>query len=156
MAKKASKKSKKASKKKSSKKSGKKQSELPKRLSRFEYDLGKLSFVFGIVLSILVGFLMGANPRQEITVGMGITLSILFLLGLIVGLLNITTKEVNEFLLASITFLVAASVNVFVISITLATWGAILNQVFTALNIFVAPAATVVALKAMYDLAKQR
>lgn len=120
-----------------------------------DVNIGKMSFLFGLGLSIIVGLIVGLL-NLKMTLGVGITFAIIFILGLLVGLLNITTKEVNEFLIASIAFMAAAGVNVFVISLTLPTFGGIVKQIFFALSIIVAPAATVVAFKAMYELAKNK
>ncbi|MBI1972388.1 hypothetical protein HYS50_00085 [Candidatus Woesearchaeota archaeon] len=77
----------------------------------------------------------------------GMTLWILAVLGLIVGLLNVTGKESHLFLVASIAFLVSAQgLNV--------VWDA-LKPYVSNIMIFVAPAAAVVALKALYDIAKE-
>ncbi len=150
--------SKKASKKTSKKVSVKKKSDkkiITKSVDKLEFDVGKLSFIFGIFLSLLVGIILGTG-NFKLSLGVGIAYSIIFILGLIVGLLNITVKEINEFLIASITFLVAAGLNVYVIKLTLPVFGGLIEQVFFAMGIFVAPAATIVALKAMYELAKKR
>ena len=94
--------------------------------------------------------------NAKLSVGVGIAYSIIFVMGLIVGILNITVKEVNEFLIAVIAFLVAAGINVYVIKLTLERFGGLIDQVFNAIAVFVAPAALVVALKAMFDMAKKR
>jgi len=130
--------------------------ETKKKIQEFEYDFGKITFVFGIMLSIIVGLALGTMSSIKMTAGIGLIYSIIFVLGIIVGVLNITVKEVNEFLIASITFLVAAGLNLYVINITLPKFGAVIQQIYFALGVFVAPAATIVALKAMYELARNR
>ena len=124
-------------------------------IKKIEYDVGKLSFVLGLILAIIVGVLLGLS-NAKLSVGVGIAYSIIFVMGLIVGILNITVKEVNEFLIAVIAFLVAAGINVYVIKLTLERFGGLIDQVFNAIAVFVAPAALVVALKAMFDMAKKR
>ena len=143
------------SRKKSTKSSSKKK--IPKRSKKQELilDIGKGGFVFGIILAIIVGILLG-TANVKVGLGVGITYSIIFALGLIVGILNITVEEINEFLIAAITFLVAAGVNVFVIKMTVPFFGGIIEQIFIAIGVFVAPAATIVAIKAMYELAKKK
>jgi len=126
---------------------------LIKNPSTPSFDVGKMSFLAGLGLSVVIGVIIGVL-NLKMTLGVGITFAIVFILGLLVGLLNITTEEVNEFLLASIAFMAASGVNIFVISLTLPQFGGILKQIFFALSIFVAPAATIVAFKAMYALAK--
>lgn len=125
-------------------------------LETFEYDFGKTTFVFGVLLSIIVGVILGNMSDAKLTTGIGLIYSVIFVMGLIVGLLNITVKEINEFLIASITFLVAAGINLYVLQMTLPKVGAVIQQIYFSLGIFVAPAATIVALKAMYELAKNK
>jgi hypothetical protein len=120
-----------------------------------EIDAGKFSFVLGLALAIIIGVILGVS-NAKLGLGVGITYAIIFVLGLIVGILNITIKEVNEFLIASITFIVAAQLDIYVINMTLPALGALIAQIFVAIGIFAAPAATVVALKAMYELANKK
>jgi hypothetical protein len=118
-------------------------------------DIGKVSFILGLGLMIVVGIIVSlADPKMD--AALGITYAIIFLLGIVVGLLNITITEEKEFLLACITFLVAANANFFVITLTLPSFGGLVKHIMLALSVFVAPAATIVALKAMYTLAKKR
>ena len=126
------------------------------KIKKFEYDFGRIAFIFGILLSILVGIIIGMNPNTKMNMGIGIIFSIIFVMGLLVGILNITIKEVNEFLIASITFLVAAGINLYILQITLPVLWTIISEIYFTLGIFVAPAATVVAIKAMYELAKNK
>ncbi|MBW2998564.1 hypothetical protein KY321_03410, partial [Candidatus Woesearchaeota archaeon] len=79
--------------------------ETKKKIQEFEYDFGKITFVFGILLAIIVGLALGTMSEIKMTAGIGLIYSIIFVLGIIIGVLNITIKEVNEFLIASITFL---------------------------------------------------
>lgn len=82
------------------------------------------------------------------------------LLGLIVGLLNITEKELSQYLLASLTFLVSAST----LSITLTKvvgnlplvgeWLVFIDPFLVNLTLFITPGAGIVALKALYNLSK--
>ncbi|MBT3304024.1 hypothetical protein HN592_01660 [Candidatus Woesearchaeota archaeon] len=141
--------------KKSSVKSRSKKAPKRSKKQKIILDIGKGGFVFGIILAIVVGILLGTS-NVKLGLGVGITYSIIFLLGLIVGILNITVDEINEFLIAAITFLVAAGVNVFVIKMTLPLFGGVIEQISVAIGVFVAPAATIVAIKAMYELAKKK
>ena len=119
------------------------------------FDIGKLSFVFGVFLSLFFGVIIGTQDAK-LTLGIGIVYGLIFVLGLIVGIMNITVEEINEFLLACIAFLAAGSLNVFFISGALPVFGGIIQATFVSLSTFVAPAATIVAMKAMYELARKR
>lgn len=119
------------------------------------FDVGKLSFVFGVVLSLFFGVIIGTQDAK-LTLGIGIVYGLIFILGLIVGIMNITVEEINEFLLACIAFLAAGGLNVFFISGALPVFGGIIQATFVSLSTFVAPAATIVAMKAMFELARKR
>ena len=101
---------------------------------------GHWAFLIGVVLAIIAGFV---PQLQTPTVTW-----ILVLLGLIVGLLNITAKEIQEFLIAAVALIIAASAasDIIALGLTMAT---ILGNIVT----FVFPAALLVALKTVWQLA---
>lgn len=99
--------------------------------------IGSLAFIIGLVISIIFGL---RGPAA------GLTMIILAVLGLIVGLLNVTHKESHIYLVAAIAFMISASS---LTSITSSVGGITEN-----IKTFVAPGAAIVALRALYDLAK--
>lgn len=109
--------------------------------------VGPWSFVLGLIVAIV-----SALTRQVFWM--------LGVLGLIVGLLNITDKEVTKYLLASLTFLMSANA----LSITLGRlvdlvpfigrWMGFIDPLLANITIFVAPGAAIVALKALYSVSK--
>ncbi|VVB81516.1 Uncharacterised protein [uncultured archaeon] len=101
---------------------------------------GHWAFLIGVALAVIAGF-VPALQKPSVT-------WILVLLGLIVGLLNITSKEVQEFLIATIALVVAASsaVNIF-------TTGSVMYMILANIVTFVFPASLIVALKAIWQLA---
>ena len=103
---------------------------------------GHWAFLIGVVLAVIAGFV---PQLQTPTVTW-----VLVLLGLIVGLLNITAKETQEFLIATVALVIAASTasDIIALGITMAT---ILGNIVT----FVFPAALLVALKAIWALASE-
>jgi len=104
--------------------------------------IGHWSFLIGIVLAIIAGFV---PQLQTPTITW-----VLVLLGLIVGFLNITAKEVQEFLIATIALVIAADAAADIIALGL-TMSMILSNIVT----FVFPAALLVALKAIWTLASE-
>ncbi len=104
--------------------------------------VGRYAFLIGVVISILAGFLSSDW-----------IFAILTLLGLIVGLLNVTSKEVQSFLLAAVSLVIVAGLGSDRIT-SLPQVGDILGRVYTALLTFVSPAAIIVALKSIFSLAK--
>lgn len=116
-------------------------------------SMGVYAFLLGIVIAIIAGFLMPGN---------GMAVLVLAVLGIIVGLLNITDKEAVAYLIANIAFVTgAAGLNAVIIAIggmtgPLAMVFTPLAAVVSYLVSFVAPGAAVVALKAIYVLAKDQ
>ena len=103
---------------------------------------GHYAFMAGVVLAIVLAFI----PQLKGDV----TIWILVVLGVIVGLLDITHKETHAFLVASVTLIIASSA----ISLTLASIWIGLTAILANIIVFVAPAAIVVALKTVYVLAE--
>jgi len=111
---------------------------------------GVWAFLIGLILAIVVALLGGKEEPWVI-----ITLAIL---GLIVGLLNVTGREIQKFLVATIAFLLSfqALGNVLgQLSTTFGTWTGFIGNFFNLVSIFMAPAAIVVAIKALFTVAKE-
>jgi len=109
--------------------------------------VGHLAFLGGVAVAIIAGILpLGANAAW-------IQL-ILVLAGLVVGFLNVTAKETSDFLIAAVALLAAnAGGKVFEL-INVFNIGMYLNAIVGNIAVFVAPAAVIVALKAVNELAK--
>lgn len=111
--------------------------------------IGEWSFIIGVLIAVIIGLFAG-NLRGN-ALGDWLPL-LLVVLGLIVGLLNVTEKETTPFLVAAgallVTGLVGDTLN------TIPTIGPSLEGVVKQIGVFVAPAAIVVALKAIQSLAK--
>ena len=103
--------------------------------------LGHWAFIVGIVIAIIAGLV----PAWQIPT----VTWVLVILGLIVGLLNITAKETVEFLVAAIALMLIGSAG------AIPALGTIVLSILANIVAFVAPAALVVALKAIYELAKK-
>ena len=101
-------------------------------------------FLLGIVLSILAGFW---------PLGPGLT-SVLIVLGLVVGFLNITSGETTSFLLAVVSLVIVNSFGGNVLG-SVQVVGAPLARILNAIVVFVVPATIVVALRAIYSLAHE-
>jgi quinol-cytochrome oxidoreductase complex cytochrome b subunit len=99
-------------------------------------------FFLGIIIAILAGFFRNVvDPRVLVTT--------LILLGLIVGLFNITAKETHQFLLAAIALMLAGIVNLSLIPII----GDLLRAMLSNIVVFVVPGAIIVGLKTIWQLA---
>jgi hypothetical protein len=115
---------------------------------------GEWAFLLGVVLALIIG-LFSAQLGEAQAYVMGV----LVILGFVVGLLNIKEKEVNSFLIAAIALLALLNVLgpieatlklVPEVGTIVAEW---LSGFLGAIGAFVAPAALVIALKAIYNLA---
>lgn len=112
--------------------------------------LGEWSFIVGIVLAIVVG-VFSANLGSWT----GNLTLLLVILGLIVGFLNITEKETTPFLVAAAALMLTATSVTTLNSIDLGVGlGKYLAGIVSQIAVFVAPAAVIVALKAIRSLAK--
>lgn len=102
-------------------------------------SVGRIAFYVGLVIAIVAGWM------QLGTTG----IIALVVLGLIVGLLNVTGKETNRFLLATLVLLVAgvALKDMF---------GNIVASILNAYIVFTAASGLVVALKEVYAIQKSK
>jgi len=110
--------------------------------------LGEWVFILGVVIAIISGLAyqaMDATSASYITV-------VLVILGLVVGILNIKDKEIFNFLIATIAIVAVGAANLNQIPII----GSYLGYMVLNIAAFVAPAALVVALKAIYNLASNK
>ncbi len=105
--------------------------------------IGRIAFIIGVVISILAGFLTSNWLYYGLTI-----------LGLIVGLINVGAKEVQTFLVAAIGLVIISALGSDQIT-ALPTAGPTLGKIYSALLTFVSPAALIVALKALYVIAKK-
>ncbi len=121
-------------------------------------NYGEYAFIGGLVIAVIVGVLSGFVPAGL----MPILLALLFVFGLAVGLLNIQEKEVNSFLLATVALLAAATALDASLGKALPVVGesgsslvvSLVDGFTSALMVFIAPAAFVVAIKSIYKLAQ--
>lgn len=106
---------------------------------------GSWAFIIGVVLAIIIG-LLGSGVFG----GFASTLPLVFvILGIIIGLLNISDKEITSFLVAVVALLVAGSVNWALIP----TVGGMLGSIFANIASLMAPAAVIVGIKAVWNMA---
>ena len=112
--------------------------------------IGEWAFIIGVVIAIVVGLFSGSLTGNT----KGLLTLILVVLGLIVGFLNISEKETTPFLVAAIALMATSAAKLEVINDLVANVGTWLQAIVTNIGVFVAPAAIVVALKAIKSLAK--
>lgn len=102
--------------------------------------VGKWAFIAGLVLAVLAGLVVQAPW----------VVWVLLVLGIIVGLLNVTGEETQGFLLAAIALtLSAAALN------AIPFIGGVLTNMLSYLAAFAAGAMVVVALKSLFEVAQE-
>ena len=101
--------------------------------------VGKWAFIVGLVLAVIVGYIFQAEW----------VIWVLAVLGVIVGLLNVTREDTERFLLAAI----ALALSVTALS-TVPVLGLSITNILGYVAAFVAGAMVVVALKALFQTAR--
>lgn len=103
-------------------------------------SIGSWAFIIGVVIAVLFGLFGSLNST---------VMFILVILGLLVGLLNVTEKETSSFLLASVSLVIVSAFGKNVLGAVF-----VLGRILDAIMVLVVPATVIVALKAVYGLAK--
>jgi hypothetical protein len=109
-------------------------------------NLGSWAFLVGMILAVVFAFVAMAP-----VIG-----ALLIIIGLIIGLLNVTEKEVQPFLMAGTVLVVVSALGSQVLV------GAIFNQLpflgrlLTNLLVLFVPATIIVALKSVFTIAKKK
>ena len=100
---------------------------------------GGWAFIIGVVIAVLVGLFGGLSSW----------LWALVIIGLIVGLLNVSGGESTDFLLAAVSLVIVTALGSNVMSSI-----PVLETILNAITALVVPATVIVALKSVYTLAK--
>jgi len=103
---------------------------------------GHWLFLLGVLIAVILGVVYPGNVSIA---------ALLAVIGIVVGILNITAAEVKDFLIATVALIVASGS--FKLLPLVGTFASNVLDYFVAL---VAPAAVVVALIAVWRLAKTR
>ncbi|MBS3113491.1 hypothetical protein J4448_00155 [Candidatus Woesearchaeota archaeon] len=116
-----------------------------------EKQIGNYSFIIGVIVAVVLGL---AAPKLGTATAW--LWSLLVILGLVVGFLNVSGKETKEFLWVTVALVVVA----FAGSAQINSWsnveliGPYLKGIFDSILAFVVPASVVVGLKDVWELAK--
>ena len=106
--------------------------------------ISKWSFIIGLVISVIAG-VISANTTL---------LVVLFILGLIVGFLNIREEDSTKFLVANIALLTGGIASLSAIS-HLGTVSNYLTSIIGSFISFISAAALVVGIKAVFETSKK-
>ncbi len=116
--------------------------------------IGSWAFLLGVFVAFVTGALLTDPTNPTAT-------SFLVILGTIVGLLNVTTKETNSFLMAAVSLVLVSALGGSVLSsvggsLNDVSIGTYLSSILNSILIFVVPATIVVALKSIFALAEKK
>jgi hypothetical protein len=110
--------------------------------------IGFWAFIIGLVIALAVGIMAALGTAEAI---MPATIIVLIILGLLIGFLNITAKEILLFLVATIALIVVGGVFAPLSTFSI---GKILDAVLALIATLMAPAAIVAAIKALWSVGK--
>ncbi len=114
-----------------------------------EEKIGHYSFIGGVIIAVVLGLV----PAATLGTAAAWLASLLVVLGLIVGFLNVTGKETKEFMMVATVLIIAAFAGG--ASETLGGvqyLGPYLQGIFSSILAFVVPATVVVGLKDIWAL----
>lgn len=107
--------------------------------------IGLAAFLVGMVLAVIAGFAARDN---------GTIILILVLLGIVVGFLNVTAKEIGTLLLAAIALIVLGGSSFGALDDIINGLGSGLDGIVKYLASFMAPAAVISAIRALWGVAR--
>ncbi len=110
---------------------------------KFE-EIGSYAFIAGVIIAIIAGF---------VTIDARLLTEALVVLGIIVGLINVTEKETQQFLVATVSLVIVSSLAGTGFA-AVPVIGAQLQRILLGIMTFVTPAVIIVALKQVYSIAK--
>jgi len=119
--------------------------------------VGRYAFLLGVLLSVVWAIVAIINPVVATST---IVLSILVILGIIVGLLNISARETMPFLIASVVLVIMFGFGSTYLGLVgqgsaFDFIGKFMQGLLTYLMILIVPAGIVVALKELYAFAER-
>jgi hypothetical protein len=113
--------------------------------------IGEYAFLVGVAIATLGAIASWAGALAATQQGW--MSAVLVVLGVVVGLLNITEKESQPFLLATVALLVAGTASFAALNTAIPNLGSFVDQIVANLSVFVAPAAVILAVKSTWAMA---
>ena len=112
--------------------------------------IGKYSFIGGVVLAVILGLPIALGAATAWLT------SLLVLLGLVVGFLNVADKSTKDFLLIATILVIVSSMGATASVLgQVQAIGSVLQGILGSIMQFVVPAVIVVGLKAVYAMTKR-
>jgi len=121
-----------------------------------ENSLGAWAFLIGVILAIVIGLSTSLISIPTLTKYSSSIYAILVILGLIVGFVNVKSKDSQTFLIAGAVLIIASKFGMDAVTGSLIGIGIgnIVTSVFAALLALFVPATIIVALKTVFGIAK--
>jgi len=126
-------------------------------------DIARWAYILFVIIAVVAGLGVGymaydlGRSNSDYQQIHGYITLIMLILGIIIGITSITTKEVTPFLIATIALLVAAGANVW------SPLGSIhellyefADHILTYIVAFAAPAAVIISIKSVLGMAKEK
>ncbi len=109
--------------------------------------IGSWAFLVGVILAVVfgLGLTNGAAPWM---------VSLVFILGIVVGLLNVTAGEVHAFLTAGAVLVIVASLGSTSVAAVGGSAGTYLTGLLSGIQLLFVPATIVVAVKHVFVIAR--
>src|SRR3989338_6517472 len=118
-----------------------------------EQKIGHYSFIGGVILAVVLGLV----PTATLGTAAAWLTSLLVVLGLIAGFINVTGKETKEFMMVAVVLIIAAFAGNASGTLGGVQYiGPYLQGIFTSVLAFVVPATVVVGLKDIWSLGQNQ
>ena len=119
-----------------------------------EEKIGRYSFIGGVVIAVVLGLVPAATLGTAASAWLA---SLLVILGILVGFLNVTGKETKEFMMVATVLIIAAFAGNASNTLGGVQYiGQYLQGMFTSVLAFVVPATVVVGLKDIWSLGQNQ
>ena len=121
-----------------------------------ENTIGAWAFLIGFVLAIIIGITTSFVSIPFVTAYSAQIYAILVILGIIVGFLNVRIKDASTFLISGAVLVIVSKFGMDSVTGSLIGVGVgnVVTSIFGALLALFVPAVIIVALKAVFNIAK--
>ena len=110
--------------------------------------IGAWAFFVGVVLAAIIGVVQFGTAVE-----LDWVYAVLAVLGIFIGLMNMGDKDVDKFLLASVSLVIVSYMGQSALKVA-STVGLIIGTILLALLVMVIPATIIVAIKAGFSVSK--
>ena len=128
----------------------------PKKQNKIKRGIGAWTFLVGVILAVLLGLLSGLdiNTSEGLT---AIWLWIIVIIGIVIGVLNISEEEVEPFLIANAVLIIASAFGLTLFTTpegVIVAGTSILLKILQSLLALFVPATIIVAIKRVMELVR--